>query len=171
MEEFIEEINWDDKVIAVHPKEKLKEKIFPHRAALIIPLTPEGKLILCKRAKDKYPYPNMWCCAVGGKVLVGETYEQAARREMKEEVGLTVDLQFVASFPYKEEEYPAIFYIFTTKQSIQKDAFTLDQTEIQFAEEFSREEVRKLIIEQPNLFAPTFRRALEVFMKEFPKPN
>lgn len=167
MEEFIEEVDWDNNVIAVHPREKLKEKVFPHRASLIIPITPEGKLILCKRAKDKHPYPNTWCCAVGGKVLAGETYEQAAMREMKEEVGLTADLQFVAPFSYKEEDYPAIFHIFTTTQHIRKELFNLDPTEIQYAEEFTREEVRQLMTEQPAQFAPTFCRALEVFLKRY----
>ncbi len=42
---------------------------------------------LAKRAKDKYPFPDTWCCAVGGKARHGESDEDAAIREMKEEIG------------------------------------------------------------------------------------
>lgn len=160
--EVIAEIDWNDNVIAVHPKEKLKEKMFPHRVSLVIPKTKEGKLILCRRAKDKHPFPDTWCCAIGGKVLAGESYEAAARRETQEEVGRPLDVKHVTSFAYDKEDYKAIFAVFTAP--METDGLKLDPSEIQYLQAFTLEEVNQLIRKNPNEFAATFLAALDAFV-------
>lgn len=160
---MIAEIDWNDNVLAVHPKEKLKEKMFPHRVSLVIPKTKEGKLILCRRAKQKHPFPDTWCCAIGGKVLAGESYEAAALRETKEEVGRALDVKQVTSFVYNKEDYKAIFSIFTAEMEI--SGLKLDPSEIQYLKAFSLEEIKQLIQKNRQEFAATFLAALDAFVK------
>ncbi|MCL5004272.1 MAG: NUDIX domain-containing protein [Patescibacteria group bacterium] len=50
-----------------------------------------GKVLICKRADDRDHAPGQWE-ALGGRVEQGETLEQAARREAKEETGLEVEV-------------------------------------------------------------------------------
>lgn len=50
----------------------------------------KGEFLLSRRAAAKRVYPNLWETA-GGKVLAGETYLEAACREVKEELGLSLD--------------------------------------------------------------------------------
>ena len=45
--------------------------------------------MLIQREKD--PYKGKWCFA-GGKLELGETYSQATSREVREELGLQVEL-------------------------------------------------------------------------------
>src|SRR3989338_6479303 len=80
--ELLPHIDEHDNLIAIHPKETIKQQNLRHRVSLIIPKTTDNKFILALRAKDKFPHPNVWVCAVGGKVQSHETYEQAALREM-----------------------------------------------------------------------------------------
>lgn len=50
-----------------------------------------GKMLIQKRAAHK-KWGNKWDISVGGCVVAGETSGQAATREIKEEIGLDIDL-------------------------------------------------------------------------------
>lgn len=162
-EEMIEEVNWEGKVVAVHPKSELKKRMFPHRVALVIPKQ-NGKLLLCRRAKDKHPFPDTWCCAIGGKVAAGESYATAASRETKEEAGVDVALTHVTTFAYNKADYQALFAVFTADK-FPADALTLDPSEIQYLKGFTPAEIKKMIADLPNEFAPTFLAALDAFTR------
>lgn len=61
----------------------------PRPAARILLVDGEGRVLLFRFT----PYdgrPAFWCTP-GGKLDAGETYEEAARRELREEVGLDMD--------------------------------------------------------------------------------
>ena len=59
-----------------------------HRTAHVVVISRAGELLLQKRSQHKDIQPGKWDTAVGGHLAVGETYEQAACREMKEEIGV-----------------------------------------------------------------------------------
>jgi len=61
----------------------------PRLAADIIIQFPDGEIILIKRGVE--PYKGSWALP-GGGVEIGETVEQAAVREAKEETGLDIHL-------------------------------------------------------------------------------
>lgn len=55
-----------------------------------------GRMLIQKRTDDKSQWPGLWDLSVGGKAQAGETSQQAAMREINEEMGIAVDLEFVA---------------------------------------------------------------------------
>ena len=59
-----------------------------HRTAHVVVVSPDGQVLLQKRSLRKDIQPGRWDTAVGGHLAVGESYLEAARREMAEEVGL-----------------------------------------------------------------------------------
>jgi 8-oxo-dGTP pyrophosphatase MutT (NUDIX family) len=60
----------------------------PRPAARLLLIDPQDRLLLFRfAANDRSPF---WCTA-GGAVDPGETYEQAARRELHEETGFDLD--------------------------------------------------------------------------------
>ena len=165
-EELVEEIDWEGNVINIHKKSLLKEKMFPHKVSVIIPKANFDKVVLCRRAKDQYPFPDTWCCAVGGKVIAGESEKDAAIREMKEEIGVELEIEEVTRVKYDNSDYKAIFYVFTTKNPVNHDEFKLDLSEIQFTKEFNIDEILDMIKNNPEEFAPTFREILKDFAKK-----
>ena len=53
--------------------------------------TPDGKLIFQHRSKMKDTFPDKLDASVGGHVDIGESYEKAALRECKEELGIEIE--------------------------------------------------------------------------------
>lgn len=86
----LEVINEQEEVIEVVSRELIHQKGLLHRESHVWFYTPDGQIILQHRAKDKDTWPDLLDIAVGGHVEVGDTYLEAALKEMHEETGLTV---------------------------------------------------------------------------------
>ena len=54
-----------------------------------------GQLLIQQRSREKDSWPEAWDVSVGGGVDAGETSRQAAEREVREELGLALDLSGV----------------------------------------------------------------------------
>lgn len=107
--------------------------------------------LLQKRAKDMRMYPDCWDISAAGHVDEGETPEQAAKRELREEIGLDIDLQFIATYydSLKIKFYNMVFksysYIYSAKVDKNKIKIQAEPTEVAYTQWFSRSEVEKLI--------------------------
>lgn len=74
-----------------------------HRGVHVLLYTPDRKIVMQKRAISLKYHPDEVEISVGGGVDAGETPEQAAIREVKEEMGITLkpaDLHFVGKTKY-----------------------------------------------------------------------
>ena len=61
-----------------------------HRSVHILVFNPQGELFLQKRATTKDVNPGLWDTSAAGHVDYGESYEESARRELQEELGIEV---------------------------------------------------------------------------------
>lgn len=62
-----------------------------HRATYILVFNSKGELFVQKRTAVKDIYPSHYEIAAGGVVAAGESYEESAKRELKEELGIDKD--------------------------------------------------------------------------------
>jgi len=51
-----------------------------------------GRLLIQQRTRSKFIFPNLWDVSVGGGVDAGETSRRGAEREVREELGVSLDL-------------------------------------------------------------------------------
>ena len=69
----------------------------------------DGSFLLTLRDPGKDLYPGCWEASAGGSALAGETPEEAARREMAEETGLTAEKLDLIGITRKPETRSVIY--------------------------------------------------------------
>jgi 16S rRNA (adenine1518-N6/adenine1519-N6)-dimethyltransferase len=73
-----------------------------HRAVHILIFSREGEVYLQKRSRSKDRHPLLWDSSAAGHVDAGEEYDAAARRELREELGIEAPLKRVTKLPASE---------------------------------------------------------------------
>ena len=132
--------------------------------AIVIPYTDKQKILLQKRTSIK-KWGEEWSFW-GGSIEEGETKEDAARRELKEELDMDIkELHYLGKItqtlkkckpPY--EEWEITYEIFVTK--IIEDKFQFNVKEGDGLDFFEIEEARKLVM------APKIdKKALDIVQK------
>ncbi|HJY98138.1 MAG TPA: isopentenyl-diphosphate Delta-isomerase [Patescibacteria group bacterium] len=75
-----------------------------HRAISIVIFNPKRtEMLITKRSPAKKTWPSTWSNAVCSHQTPGESNKQAARRRLKEELGIVTPLKEVFKFIYKAE--------------------------------------------------------------------
>ena len=74
-----------------------------HRAFSVFVFDERGRLLLQKRAAGKYHSAGLWSNTACGHPRPGEATEAAARRRLREEMGLDCDLRAAFEFVYRAE--------------------------------------------------------------------
>ena len=88
-DELLEVIDAEGRVLELRRRDEIHgDPTLRHRAVHIFVRDDEGRVLLQLRSKDKRVQPGRWDTAVGGHVDPGESYEEAALRELQEELGL-----------------------------------------------------------------------------------
>lgn len=118
----------------------------------------KGEMLIQQRQPFKDGWPNMWDVSVGGSVTVGETSQQGARRELREELGLDVNFDRMA---------PALTTTFTggfddfyvLHMELDPALLQLQESEVQAAKWASQAEVMEMLDREQ--FIPYQRAFLE----------
>ena len=103
MKEKVILIDENDKEIGEEEKIKAHQEGKLHRAFSIFIFNSQGKMLLQKRAQDKYHSGGLWSNACDGHPRPGEDIEKAAHRRLKEEMGFDCKLKKIFKFKYKAE--------------------------------------------------------------------
>jgi isopentenyldiphosphate isomerase len=99
--EAFQVVDADDREIAVRTRAECHaDRTLIHRSVFVCVETPAG-LVFQRRGLGKDSHPGWWCMACAGHVTAGESYHEAARRELAEEAGIAggdVVLELVGTF-------------------------------------------------------------------------
>ena len=99
--EYVILVNNNDQPLGAMEKMEAHEKGMLHRAFSIFIFNSEGKLLMQRRADEKYHSAGLWTNTVCSHPRTGEKILEAAHRRLKEEMGIDCDLEEVYSFTYK----------------------------------------------------------------------
>jgi isopentenyldiphosphate isomerase len=87
-DELVDVVDADDEVVSTVPRRTMRAQRLRHRVVFIAVVATDGRLLVHRRSADKDLWPGRWDIAVGGVVASGESYDDAARRELAEELGV-----------------------------------------------------------------------------------
>ncbi len=74
-----------------------------HRAFSIFIFNERKQLLIQTRSSEKALWPLYWSNSVCSHPRIGESYEEAAVRRLKEELGLETELQLLFKFQYQAQ--------------------------------------------------------------------
>ncbi|MFF9772742.1 NUDIX domain-containing protein [Streptomyces sp. NPDC013978] len=96
MDELVERVDAQDCVLGVVSRREAVREGWLHRVAVVVCRDGQGRFLVHRRAGQLSRFPGHYELGVGGAAGVGESYEQAAARELGEELGMsaTVCLRF-----------------------------------------------------------------------------
>jgi 16S rRNA (adenine1518-N6/adenine1519-N6)-dimethyltransferase len=120
------------------------------RVARIFVTNELGQFLLQKRSQNVYK-PGLYDVSVGGHVDIGESYEEAAVRELKEELGLNTPLPPPTIISWlNERAFCNIYFIYTESDT----PINFNQHEIEKVVWKSREEIDTIIKTESSVCAP-----------------
>lgn len=146
-------VDENDEPVGTAPIEEVYQKGLRHRVARVMVEDGEGNIALQKRSSTIIGYPNCWDNSAGGHVDEGESYKQAAERELFEEIGVKDELQAVGGFSTNVVDNDRIVNRFSRvfKVTVDRDiSFAVHKKEVSEVRWFSVEQVKTLIEESPD---------------------
>jgi 16S rRNA (adenine1518-N6/adenine1519-N6)-dimethyltransferase len=95
-------VDKNDRILRYASRPEAHGNNLRHRAVHILIFNPAGEVYLQQRSRWKDRHPLKWDSSAAGHVANGESYDQTARRELNEELGVTVALQKISKLPASE---------------------------------------------------------------------
>jgi mevalonate kinase len=114
-----------------------------HRAAGVAVFDSGGRVLLQKRSLTKDVDPGVWALSSAGHVKKDEDYETCARRELKEELGISAPVVFAGKFFYRGAHETEMDSVFTATYD---GPFIPNSEEVEEIRFFTKDELlRKLL--------------------------
>ncbi|HRG11925.1 Isopentenyl-diphosphate Delta-isomerase [bioreactor metagenome] len=161
-------VDENDNPIGTMPKMEAHEKAMLHRAFSVFILNANDEVLLQQRANDKYHSAGLWTNTCCSHPHPGEDTLGAARRRLKEEMGMEADLQFVFKFMYKapfdnlltEHEIDHVFIGKTDQLPV------INPEEVASYKYMKPEEIKLDMEQNPQSYTVWFRIIFNEFYKE-----
>ena len=150
--EILEIVNKDGTVIGTRPRDEVHgNPALIHKVVHVLVFKSSGELLLQKRSLNKDMAPGKWDTSVGGHMMPGESIEQAALREMHEELGIYTPLEFLYKYLYSGKFETEMVFTF---RCVWDEDISFQLSEIDEVKHWSLEEIKKNL--QTDIFSGNF---------------
>ncbi|MDO8537272.1 MAG: NUDIX domain-containing protein [archaeon] len=132
------------------------------RAVHIFVFNKSGEVFLQKRSENKDTYPGFFAPSASGHIDLGEESLHAAKRELKEELGVNAELKFLGSFKcFMPENLVNQFYDFY--MAVCDNKISANKAEIESGVWVSINELSNLNQEK---FVPAMKHEIRLFLSD-----
>jgi isopentenyl-diphosphate delta-isomerase len=160
-EEIFDVVNERDEVIGRETRREVHRRKLLHRAVHVMVFNRRGDIFLQKRSMRKDNFPGVWDSSSSGHLDAGEDYDACAIRELREEIGLTLDRAPQRLF--KIEGCPETGYEFVWLYYCESEGpFSLQEEEIESGGWFTITEIDAWIVRAREDFAGGFLKVWDL---------
>ncbi len=159
-EDIFDVVDEFDNVIDQKPRSVVHEEGLRHRAVHVLVLNEENELFMQKRSMNKDTWPGAWDASCTGHVDAGETYKEAAFRELQEELGWqpSNEMEYLFKLNPCEETGQEFIEVYRVLGS---GPFRLNTEEIEIGEWMDLPNLTQRVGFTPKRFSSAFRVVLE----------
>ncbi len=161
-EEMLEIVDSRGNVIGIAPRFEIHgNPLLMHRVVHVLVFNKNGELLLQKRSLTKDVAPGKWDTSVGGHVDPGEVLLEAAKREMKEELGLTeCEPKLLYSYMHANSYETELVY---TYSCVQQGDISFNKQEIDEVRFWELKEIRRHI--DKDIFSDNFKQEISTYLQ------
>ncbi len=165
--EIFDVVDEHDRVIGVETRANVHAKNLFHRAVHIFVFLKNGEILLQQRSLKKDTAPGLFSTSCAGHVDSGENYENAALRELREELGISAQESDLEPL-FSQKPSAANGFEFVRVYALKNFAGTPapNPAEILCLKAFPRERLISEIEKNPKIFAPSFISVWSDFLKK-----
>jgi isopentenyl-diphosphate delta-isomerase len=164
--EILDVVDADDLVVGTMERGEIHRKRLFHRSVHVFLFDEAGRIYLQKRSFGKLEHPGKWDSSASGHVESGESYREAAGRELEEEIGVKASPEPVLSVRACEQtgmEHSMLFQV--RRRTVDPDP-NPNPWEILEGRFFETREIQAGIGKEPETFSPSFRLLYRLFMEQ-----
>jgi isopentenyldiphosphate isomerase len=161
-DEILEVIDRDGNVLGLAGRSAIhRDPSLIHRVVHILVFDKKGRLLLQKRSMNKDVAPGKWDTSVGGHVNPGEDVLEAAKREMKEELGVAdCALNYLHSYLFSNHTESELVSTYSCEYN---GRFFFDKNEIEEIAFWGMDKIRENL--GKNIFSNHFEKELSHYLK------
>lgn len=155
-------VDEQDNILGYSTKEDILRRGLNYRCIQVFLFNGKEQLLVCRRPEAKKKFAGQFAASAMGHVRRGEDYEDAAVREMKQELGVNVRLRKAAKFSVMDGQNKVFQEIWFGSVS---EEIEPDETEVAESRYYSLVDVRQAMAVNPEKFATPFIEAVKTFVK------
>jgi 16S rRNA (adenine1518-N6/adenine1519-N6)-dimethyltransferase len=156
-------VDKNDKILGDATRSEVHANNLRHRAVHILIFNPLGEVYLQQRSRWKDRHPLRWDSSAAGHVVAAESYDETARRELEEELGISIPLKKISKLPASERTDQEFIWLYRGETARN---LSPNRTEIETGAFFPETIIDGWVSARPEDFAPGFIECWRVYRQE-----
>jgi len=169
--EILDVVDADDLVVGTMERGEIHRKRLFHRSVHVFLFDEAGRIYLQKRSFGKLDHPGKWDSSASGHVESGESYREAAGRELEEEIGVKASPEPVLSVRASEQTGMEHSMLFQVRRRTADPDPSPNPREILEGRFFETREIEAGLTKEPEKFSPSFRLLYRLFWERTRKEH
>lgn len=163
-EEMFDVVDEADRPLYALPRSQVHQQGLRHRAIHVFVVRSDGCLLIHKRSPTKEEFPSVWTSSASGHVSAGETYDESAPRELREELGIEPPLERLHQFAACDDTSREFTVLYLARCD---DQIVFDPDEMTEIRWLPIEQIERWMRDSPHDFSPAFRLLFSWFLPEW----
>jgi 16S rRNA (adenine1518-N6/adenine1519-N6)-dimethyltransferase len=156
-------VDKNDRILRDASRSEVHANNLRHRAVHILIFNPAGEVYLQQRSRWKDRHPLRWDSSAAGHVVAAESYDETARRELEEELGISIPLKKISKLPASECTDQEFVWLYRGEVA---GNLSPNGTEIETGAFFSEAIIDGWVAARPEDFAPGFIECWQVYRQK-----